>query len=204
MIRYDNVSITLIVIASAFSVYMFLFSQEAIWLFPATLAGLGIALGLMVKKKFEVDESISETEGTNIFVHTLIALVGIGIGGFVSGQIPTVPAFVHSLSLTPYDTLIYGVLMAIAEEPFFRGFLTNLFLTKLPTFVALIMSAGIFGLYHMKVYGTSPQALSFALIGGLVLAYVAYKTQRITSGLFAHILNNSFDFIRKIAGGLIG
>jgi len=203
MIRYDNISLSLIIMASAFSVYMFIFAQKAEWLFPATLACFGLVLGWFITKKFSVDQEISPSEAGNIFVHTVIALVGIGIGGFISGKLSTVPAFVHKLSLTPYDLTIYSILMAIAEEPFFRGFLSNLFLVKLPTFVALLLSAGVFGLYHMKVYGTSPEALSFALIAGLVLTYIAYKTQRITSGMFAHIINNVMDVIKQFLGGII-
>jgi membrane protease YdiL (CAAX protease family) len=193
MIAQDSLSRALTALAIFIVLYLSTFETSALILFPAFLLITGIVLQFYLLRKVEVVDSVVE-EGGNIFIYTLMALAGIGLGGLIS---PTVARAVpvQKMELTGMDAVLYAVLMAVAEEQFFRGGITNFLLTMFPPPMAIMGSAAIFSVYHLAVYGTTISALAYVFIGGVMLAWVAYRSGRLSPSILAHVVNNILSFL---------
>ena len=74
---------------------------------------------------------------------------------------------------------------AIGEEFFFRGFLLRAFLTNLPGWLAVFLSALLFGAMHLNLL----QGAGAGLIG-LYLGFVTLRTGSIWPSVAAHFTNN--------------
>jgi membrane protease YdiL (CAAX protease family) len=109
--------------------------------------------------------------------------------------VPQLPlGILESLETVPAESrqlvsIQLSLLIAIAEEQFFRGFITNL-LTVKTGFFGVILSGIFFSVYHLAVYGTSYSSLFIVMGGGIILAYAAYKTRRVSTVMAPHLLNN--------------
>jgi len=51
----------------------------------------------------------------------------------------------------------------------------------------------LFGAYHLAVYNASNQALAIVSLSGIILGYVALKTQRLSPCILAHALVNAIS-----------
>lgn len=80
-----------------------------------------------------------------------------------------------------------SVLPALVEEFAFRGVVLNV-LRKYSDGLAILVSAVLFGLMH----GNFTQ-IPFALVVGLILGYVAVKTNSLIPGIIIHFLNNAIS-----------
>lgn len=88
--------------------------------------------------------------------------------------------------------LVIAVLPAIFEELLFRGVTYNAIKKKYGVGIAIVISALIFGIYHMNfIQGV------FASLLGLVLAYSYYKTNSILVPMIIHFINNSLAVIAE-------
>lgn len=185
MIRQDSISHMLIVLAMMFAVYLATFETTTIILFPAILLIIGIGMEMFLERKQEyIDHMTEQRTLKEIGYYTILALMGIFLTGFMVHKFVIV-------ELQGISAVSYSVLMAIAEEQFFRGFITDLLLTKFPNpWMALLSSAAIFTIYHLARYATQPESLTYVLAGGFILSYVAWKSQRISPTMLAHTINN--------------
>jgi membrane protease YdiL (CAAX protease family) len=86
------------------------------------------------------------------------------------------------------------ILAPFVEELVFRGFVFNAFLRYFPVPVAIVLSALCFGGAHF-----SPTALLPLAGGGVVLAYVYYRTGVLTASMIAHGGFNLFSIIGLVA-----
>jgi membrane protease YdiL (CAAX protease family) len=103
-----------------------------------------------------------------------------GIGG--SGNLASSIAFlVLAVTLGP-----------ISEELFFRAFLYNAFRLRMPSVVALILQALIFGAMH--AYGIAHSVFAFLLGVGLALVYDWRKT--LLTPILVHCIQNSLAALR--------
>ncbi len=86
--------------------------------------------------------------------------------------------------------IVVGISPAIAEEFAFRGFLFGTLKDKYKPWVAIVVSAVLFGAYHMNL-------LQFVggLMMGIGLGYVAYKSGSIWIGVIMHFINNGLSVI---------
>jgi membrane protease YdiL (CAAX protease family) len=95
----------------------------------------------------------------------------------------------------PIQQMLYA---AIAEEPFFRGFLWgSLAKLGLPEIWIWLVQAGLFWLGH-TFYLTRGAPWSFWFIipvGGLVLGLLAWRSRSITTSMIAHGLSNGIGQI---------
>jgi membrane protease YdiL (CAAX protease family) len=189
-VAHDSISQILTALACFILIYLATFEQTFIILFPTVLLVTGIVLQFYLARKVEVVDGLAESAG-NIGFYTLIALAGITIASFVSPAISYLP----KMELTGVDAMLYAVLIAVAEEQFFRGAILNFLLTLTDSTVAIFSSAVIFMVYHFAVYGTSTLNLVYVLIGGLALSWVAYRSGRLSPSILAHVLNNILSFI---------
>lgn len=81
--------------------------------------------------------------------------------------------------------LVVALTPALCEEVFFRGFVQKSFEQKYKPYLAIIITAAFFGLYHFNPYGL------VALIAlGAYFGYAAYKSQSIFIPIILHFLNN--------------
>lgn len=86
--------------------------------------------------------------------------------------------------------IVVGISPAIAEEFAFRGFLFGALKDKYKPWVAIVVSALLFGAYHMNL-------LQFVggFMMGIGIAYVAYKSGSIWIGAIMHFINNGLSVV---------
>jgi membrane protease YdiL (CAAX protease family) len=120
-----------------------------------------------------------------LLVGLAFALIGFGLrvllvqGEFGSTFYPVpyyllVPAFVF-----------LGLLIGLAEESAFRGFILGSFLEKYKPLLAVLLSSFLFGIYHVNFLNLSLYNSFFwtlyivqAFTGGTIMALLYYKTGR--------------------------
>ncbi len=92
----------------------------------------------------------------------------------------------------------YGVILlamaiapAVCEELFFRGYFQIALLQKLPWWGAILISAAVFGVFHISVGGLVilERVLSSAMLG-LLLGWACYRTGSIWPGILIHVIHN--------------
>lgn len=86
--------------------------------------------------------------------------------------------------------IVVGISPAIAEEFAFRGFLFGTLKDKWKPWIAILLSAVLFGAYHMNL-------LQFVggLMMGIGLAYAAYMSGSIWIGALMHFINNGLSVV---------
>lgn len=202
MIQHDQISQIFIVFAAMIFIYLFTIAGSAVVIFPLVLLLTGIVLHKFVqhRSKNQEDQDFDDTPITNenlwknFIFYTVIALFGVFM---VSEAINVLPLDMTP-GLTGIYSLLYEVLIGIAEEEFFRGFVTDWLLTSLPSeYIALFLSAVIFCIYHLAVYGTQIASLVYVFFGGLILSWVSYRTLHISPCMSGHMLNNVGAYVSQ-------
>ena len=191
MIKQDTITITFTLLAVMISLYLSTFELGVPIIFPTILLISGIIFQFYLLRRVETVDGLSEPETlSGIVFYTLIALAVLAVSGIV------VPRIVGALpmELTGTDALLYSILMAVAEEQFFRGTLTNFLLQLTSPTPAILGSAAVFCVYHLAVYKTDVSALMYVFAGGLTLAWVGYRSGRLSPSVCAHVLNNILAF----------
>ncbi|MAX27396.1 MAG: hypothetical protein CMJ19_23105 [Phycisphaeraceae bacterium] len=87
--------------------------------------------------------------------------------------------------------LVMAVVPAVVEEMCFRGMLLSSLRTNGKRWLALLVTAAAFSMFHFLVYRL---AITFVL--GLFLAYLCWQSRSIWPGVLAHFMNNGFAVIR--------
>lgn len=86
--------------------------------------------------------------------------------------------------------IVVAICPAIAEEFAFRGFLFGTLKDKYKPWIAIVVSAVLFGAFHMNLL----QFVGGTMMG-IGLAYVAYKSGSIWIGALMHFINNGLSVI---------
>ena len=181
----------LIVLALMFSVYLATFETTTLVLFPAFLIVFGLVMEIWMEKKEEVAD-IQPQSWKTIGFWTLIALGGIFLTGFTIN-------YSQFFSMSLVSAVSYTAVSAIGEEQFFRGFITDFMVSRVPNeILGVLASAGIFTMYHLARYGLNPDAMLYTLAGGFILSWVAWKSRRISPCMLAHLINN----VVAVLGGI--
>lgn len=187
MIRADGLSYMYTIMATLIAVYMATFEMGVLILFPVILLISGVALQIYFTRKVEADTDMDVSEAGSILFYTIAALAVIAVSSFF---IASLPRIIPKFQLTGFDTALFAALMAIAEEQFFRGAVTSFLLIYTVPTAAIIGSGAIFTVYHLAVYGTNASALLYVFVAGVVLAWVAYRSGRLSPSMTAHLINN--------------
>ena len=98
-----------------------------------------------------------------------------------------------SLMKEPWGYVAIGVLAPFAEEVVFRGAVLRTLLglmSKKNHWVAIMISAAIFGLAHANV----AQFVN-ALLLGLLLGWMYYRTKSLVPGILLHWVNNTMAYV---------
>ncbi len=114
----------------------------------------------------------------------VFALVNLGVKIVVLPGRFTLSYFFHSynvpLILYIADYVLLGILIGMAEESAFRGYILGNFLDRYRQFVAVFASAVLFGVYHMNFLDLNYSFWSLyvvqALTGGIFMALLFFKT----------------------------
>jgi len=185
MWRQDTISIAATTAAVMISVYISTFDLGLVSLMPAILLVAGIALQLQgIGFEEPVEGEVFSTEGFETVMYGVLAIAVISIGGFLTARLPL------STQLSVTDAMLLGSLMAVAEEQFFRGYVTQWLISKMGPSPGILLGAVIFTVYHLAVYHTSIENLLYVLIAGMILGWTCNKTGRISPAILAHCINN--------------
>ena len=96
-----------------------------------------------------------------------------------------------SLMKEPWGYVAIGILAPFAEEVVFRGAVLRTLLGLMSNhWVAIMISAAIFGLVHANV----AQFVN-ALLLGLLLGWMYYRTKSLVPGILLHWVNNTMAYV---------
>lgn len=137
-------------------------------------------------------ETWSPVSGVFLLMSVLICFATIIIIEQVQALMPWLP----NLMENTFDILQsgWGGILAIAilgpilEELLFRGAITRVLLKKYNPTKAIILSALVFGIFHIN-----PVQIVTATLMGLLLGWIYYKTASLIPCILIHIVNNSLS-----------
>ena len=202
--RQDFISIIATAIAFIILAYFLPFGGA---LFNASVLALlflvvGVTFPITLKQQKAVDIEEGETEDEGhlglILGYSMLAVAAFYVLSLVSPILPQ--KYIEALAVTSLGVFaasqLFSLMIAVAEEQFFRGFILGFFQVLAGPF-AVGIQAVFFMLYHLAVYGDSTQSLFVVLGAGVVLGGVAYRTQKVSPTIIAHVLWNA------IASGVV-
>ena len=99
----------------------------------------------------------------------------------------------ESLVKEPWGYVAVGILAPLAEEIVFRGAILRTLLgmvNKKNHWVAIMISAALFGAVH----GNAAQLVN-ALLMGLLLGWMYYRTKSLVPGILMHWVNNTMAYV---------
>lgn len=147
------------------------------------------------------------------FVFELIAWLQekgiIGIDVTKMEQAQTLLEGWRGISL-PLLILVLGILPAICEEAFFRGFLFSGLSKHISQWRTIVMTSLAFGLFHVILAGgAAPERLLPSTLMGALLGWVSVKTGSLIPGILLHATHNSLlmaiaHFRDELSGFAVG
>lgn len=125
-----------------------------------------------------------------LFETILWTALAVGIMYIVNRQVP------FTVGIDVLNARWYSVLMGVAEECFFRLFLTGfIYRISHSKFLAIVMGSSVWTTYHMARYGGDAGALLVVLLCGFALGWVFLESKIADAVIFAH------GFINFLATG---
>jgi ABC-2 type transport system permease protein/sodium transport system permease protein len=92
----------------------------------------------------------------------------------------------------PLVLIVLGVIPALAEEMFFRGYLFRALAQRWGGVATIVATAVAFAAFHaFGVTGVTLERLLPSLLMGLVLGLIAWQSGSVWPGIILHVLNNS-------------
>ena len=132
---------------------------------------------------------------------TIIFLLAFWVGLFQFIPMTTLENFMNlpdymeqdfaDLAHNPIGILMLCIIAPIAEEYLFRGLMMRKMLKwNISPWYAIIASSIMFGLIHVN-----PAQIPGAIILGIVMAWMCYRTRSLIPGIIIHITNNTLCLI---------
>lgn len=139
----------------------------------------------------------SSVSASYLLMSAVICFAAIFIVDYVHSLLPWLP----NLMEQAFDVLQSGwlgilciaILGPVIEELIFRGAITQALLKKYSPAWAIVISALVFGLFHIN-----PAQIVSATLIGLLLAWIYYKTASLVPCILIHILNNTLSVYLNI------
>ena len=199
MIQRDSLSDVLTLMAFFLTLYLSTFDLGILIIFPVVLLTSGILLQYyMLDKPSQAKEKhVTAKTTTNICYYTILGFAAIFGIGIISPEVEKLPFLASIRTLSVTSAVMYVSLIAIAEEQFFRGFLTN-YLSKKSIFLGILGSSAIFASFHLAVYGQSAAALFYVLASGVVFAWLGIRSGRLVVPMLIHLLNNAGVYLLMV------
>lgn len=166
---------------------------------PAQLAGQ-IMMGIYLWKAGYISTK-KKTWSLVSAPYLLGSAVAILTSGFVVSSLMSLLDWIPNIMEQSFDILQsgWGGILAIAivgpvlEELLFRGAITKALLQQYNPTKAILISALLFGVFHIN-----PAQILPAFLIGILLAWTYYKTGSLIPCIFMHILNNSLSVYLSI------
>ncbi len=173
----------------------------------ADFLGQFLVLWIMVVKiNFRLDPRINFMPADRVDHKLLVAVLLVAIGyyfayhnslGIWTDRIPVGDLFKdyfktieNELKRNPFPFMVSALFIApLFEELFFRGILLRGFMGNYNPVVSIVLSALLFGIFHMN----GPQFVNAFLLG-LILGYVYYSTRSLILCVAIHAMNNGIAF----------
>lgn len=133
----------------------------------------------------------------SMWIATIINLFSLWLIKSIFGQVIVSPL---PISETPLlvNILLVGGTAGICEEVMFRGVIQRSF-EKFGVFFSIIVTAFLFGLFHMDF-----QKLIGTFLLGILIGFIVYRTNSLFAGMFAHFSNNALAvLISHISGKIL-
>ncbi len=91
----------------------------------------------------------------------------------------------------PVKLICLAVVPAVCEEITFRGFLLSAFVKRLPVTIAVLLTAFLFGLFHVFVRDVLVfERMIPSSFMGILLGYVCVRSGSIIPGMILHVIHN--------------
>ena len=203
MIQQDYISKSLSLLSIALLLFLSTFGADimlkAVFIVTIILSSYYLSrnFGLHGEDADITDVEFRESVKWSVFSLVTILILNIFVPRLPLGIMQSASA------LTPDSQRIViiqlGLLIAVAEEQFFRAFGTGFLVEKFGAPAGVTLSGFVFGIYHSAVYAP-PTGDWFSIFlspsmiivsgAGIILALAAYRTQRVSTTMSPHILNN--------------
>lgn len=158
---------------------------------------IGIAFGVLL-----VGVNLKPFSFERFFESAIWSGLAFGIIYVVNKNVP------FTLGVQVLNARWYAVLMGVAEESFFRIFLTGfMYRVTNSKFFAIILGSFVWTIYHMARYGGDSGALIVVLLSGFALGWVFLTSKMADPVIFAHGLVNflamggTIPFVQASSGG---
>jgi ABC-2 type transport system permease protein/sodium transport system permease protein len=128
------------------------------------------------------------------FAHEVVALQqDWGIVSLSEEQLKLTKRVLDQIQQLPLTLLIFrfGIIPAVCEEFFFRGYLLGALSTRLKAREAILFSAALFGLFHVLTDQLAVERFLSTATMGLALGWVCVRTGSILPGMLLHAVHNS-------------
>ncbi len=178
----------------AYFVYGTIDEASSLTLAPAMLVGFVTMGGYLWKKGYlEGDGRMWSPISVSCLIWSfVIGFSSIFLIDFIMSKLSFLPDWLGET----FDMLQSGwigiiciaVLGPVLEEMLFRGAITKVLLQKYSPVKAILMSAFIFGIFHIN-----PVQVAGAMLSGVLFAWLYYKTGSLIPCILIHILNNSLS-----------
>lgn len=130
-----------------------------------------------------------------------LCMPAVGLGAhWVQSLVLTTPSTFFA-GVFPEDAplwqlvVCFAVLPGICEELLFRGAFFGLWRTRASPWVACVVTAVAFGLFHLSIF----RFFSTGVLG-LVLGVTSLRSRSVLPGMLAHTLNNAFFMVAMAYG----
>ena len=105
------------------------------------------------------------------------------------GPTKVLEGLINELPLVP-TILAIAVLPAVAEEIVFRGVLARSLARQHRPWLAVVMSAAVFGIYHLV-----PQQVVATFLLGCLLGFFTLRSRSLLPAMVIHFLNNAIAVV---------
>lgn len=124
----------------------------------------------------------------------MMLLNQLGVAAIDPGKMQAVAAKVEEFrTVSPLlVVLAFGLLPAISEELFFRGYLFGALRARLSGLATIVTTGAVFGLFHLIATDSlALERLVPTTAIGLALGWIRHKTNSVFPGMVLHALHNS-------------
>jgi len=186
LVRRDFISNTLLVVMVVVLLYSATFGAD-LMLKSLFVVVMGLS-GMALARRFKEDES--DPNVTDVEVRQIVLWSGISFGVifFMNLTVRVIPPIFAVVD--PVGARLFAVLIAIAEEELFRGFVTPYMARGLGRVAGAVTAGVIFGVYHLAIYQDSFSNLLVIFAGGIILSFAALRTGRLSTTSATHVINN--------------
>ncbi len=169
-------------------------TTQSLILAPTLFLGcVGMAIYLYFSGEIPKEKNTwSPVSMSYLLLTIIIGLCCIVLVDFVTSWLHWLPNWMEDsfdqILSSGLGILSVAVIGPILEELLFRGAITRILLQKYNPTKAILLSALIFGIFHLN-----PAQIVGAFLIGLLLAWIYYRTRSLIPVILIHILNNSLS-----------